>query len=226
MWSVPNIWQGERCWIIGGGPSVATQFNIPPGLVHAVREGKTGISAYSPYMAALHGEHVIGVNGAYKLGSWLDVCFFGDKDWYFANNKELEEWPGLVVGCAEFLALPGFEYLPVKHLLKEPRKYYGISAHPQRVCWNHNSGAAAISLAHHMGCKQIILLGFDMCLNNEGAGHWHNMYANKTDMPFHRHLVGFARIAKDAKELGIELLNASPNSAIKELKKVCVNELL
>ena len=45
-------------------------------------------------------------------------------------------------------------------------------------------------------------------------------------MPFHRHLRGFPQIAKDAKQMGVEILNASPDSAIECFRKVTVKELL
>jgi hypothetical protein len=37
---------------------------------------------------------------------------------------------------------------------------------------------------------------------------------------------GFKQIAIDAKNLGIEIINASPDSDIKEFRKVSVKELL
>ena len=36
IWKVPRVWEGEQCVIIGGGPSVIRQFNIPENLVNDV----------------------------------------------------------------------------------------------------------------------------------------------------------------------------------------------
>ena len=41
-----------------------------------------------------------------------------------------------------------------------------------------------------------------------------------------QHMVGFSKIAQDAKRLGIEIINASPDSKIKAFKKVPVKDLL
>ena len=45
-------------------------------------------------------------------------------------------------------------------------------------------------------------------------------------MPFDRHLRGFSDMAKDAKRRGIEIINASPDSAITCFPKYSIKELL
>ncbi len=73
-----------------------------------------------------------------------------------------------------------------------------------------------------------------MKLNDTDNQHWHDVYKRgvtldqrkKRKMPFHRHLRGFPQIAKDAKQMGVEILNASPDSTIECFRKVTVKELL
>lgn len=225
IWEVPKIWNGGTCWIVGGGASLTDQFHIPKEIVEKVQAGELPVSAYSPYMEMLHDKHVIGVNGAFLLGDWVDVCFFGDKTWYFTNAKDLNNYKGLLVGCPEFLQVPGWQKLGIKYLQKDSGKNYGISTDPLKVCWNNNSGSAAISLAYNTGCKRIVLLGFDMSLDVQGKGHWHNLYEGKTNMPFTKHLTGFEQIAIDAKRLGVEIINASPNSKIEYFEKMNVDDI-
>lgn len=224
-WQVPNIWKNGECWIIGGGLSLTTQFNIPRRIVELVKSGKKQISAYSPYLKQIHDKHVIGINGAFRLGDWVDICFFGDKEWYFENAFDLKSYKGLMVGCANSFALTGWQREGIHHVQQDDLKPYGIHPQADKVCWNYNSGAASISLAYSLGCKRIILVGFDMQLT-DGEGHWHNLYNNKTDMPFHKHLIGFDQIASDAKKLGITIINASPDSAITQFQKIPVKQLL
>lgn len=223
-WVVPPIWKDGTCWIIGGGPSIVTQFHIPKRVSQKVYSNELPISAFSEYMSLLHDKHVIGINGAFRLGDWVDICFFGDKPWYFDNAKDLTNFKGLLVGSPEFLQVQGWKNLGIKHL-KKSEKVYGISENPSEICWNLNSGASAISMAYHLGCKRIILLGFDMELNQNGNGHWHNLYNGKTDMPFTKHLIGFDKIAEDATRLGIEIINASPKSKITQFPKMNVWEI-
>lgn len=225
-WSVPKIWKDGTCWIIGGGPSIANQFQVPKKIVDKVSTSELPVSAYSTYMSLLHDKHVIGVNGAFLLGNWVDMCFFGDKSWYFRNAKALNDYKGLIIGCPEFLQVQGWQNLGIKYLQKANGKTYGISEDPTKVCWNMNSGSAAISLAYNTGCKRIILLGFDMDVNPQGKSHWHGLYEAKKTQPFHKHLIGFDQIASDAKRLGVEIINASPTSKITQFPKINVKDII
>jgi hypothetical protein len=72
-----------------------------------------------------------------------------------------------------------------------------------------------------------------MKLDANQKQHWHAEYgtANRKDvqqhrLPFARHLQGFRQIATDAKKRGITIINACPDSAIKEFPKMSVKEVL
>jgi hypothetical protein len=55
MFNPPKIWKGRVAFILGGGPSLN-----------------------DVDFALIKEERVIGVNNAYKLGAWVDVCYSGD----------------------------------------------------------------------------------------------------------------------------------------------------
>lgn len=218
QWKVPVIWKGADCYIIGGGPSLPRQFSIPEDVIKEVVTGAKSAEVYSPYLSALHDKHIIGVNNAYLLGSWVDVLLFGDKAWYLQHGKDLANWPGLKVSCAPALLTnqAGIKYLK--------RESHGLAIGKRiKVGWNSNSGAAAISLAVHFGAKRIILLGFDMQLDNNNVSHWHGKHNPKN---FEKHLKGFAQIAQEAEEHGIEILNANLDSAIEDFEKVHISDIL
>jgi hypothetical protein len=232
MWNVPNIWQGGEVWILGGGPSVPEQFEIPSKVVNSVVSKATGPEAYSPFMSCIHHKHVIGINMAYRIGNWIDIIFFGDNGFLLANKHQLAAHPAIKVSCHPHSAV----YPWIKFVDRDSRRTRGISPTRSKVSWNGNSGAAAISLAVHLGATRIILLGFDMKMNDAGVSHWHDLYDSKEmiktkgsqvyDLAFDRHLTGFPEIARDAKKHGITILNASPNSAITDFKKVNVKDII
>ena len=75
--------------------------------------------------------------------------------------------------------------------------------------------------------------------------HWHTGYPEKTLTPtikqlqagakhprrepmksFDRHLRGWGVIAKDAKKLGIEIINVNPKSGIKAFKKMALSKIM
>ena len=230
-WRVPHIWDEGDVWIIGGGPSIPKQFNIPDKIVRKVVSGSFSPDVYSPYMSALHDKHVIGINVAYQLGDWMDMVFFGDGGFFLKYQERLAKFPKLKVSCS-----PKTNDVPwVKYLFRDHKHPRGITSNPKAVSWNGNSGAAAISVAANAGAKRIILLGFDMKVNDRSDQHWHDEYGRSAGkgtehrakkLPFHKHLRGFPAIADDAKRRGIEILNASPESAIECFRKVSVKELL
>jgi len=233
IWQVPKMWEGGDVWIIGGGSSVPKQFGVPDSVVADVIKGSSPASVYSSYMSALHDKHVIGINVAYLLGDWIDMVFFGDKGFFLKHQNELAVFPGLKVSCHP----RADRYDWIKYTPKDPKHGKGISSNPNMVSWNGNSGAAAISIAVHAGAKRVILLGFDMKLNDKQEQHWHDAYGkivNKDNkntkkiksLPFGRHLTGFEQIAKDAKRMEVEILNCCPDSAIKEFPKFTAKELL
>jgi len=229
-WQVPRIWEDADVWIIGGGPSVPKQFDVPDEVIQDVIAGNSPPSVYSPYMKSIHDKHIIGINAAYLLGDWVDIVFFGDKGFFLQHEAQLAAFPGLKISPISLAVSRTW----VKHTPRDNSHGRGISPSPYMVSWNGNSGAAAISTAVHTGAKRIILLGFDMTLGEHNNQHWHDVYNRgpvKTEkrarkLPFYRHLRGFTEIARDAKQIGVEIINACPNSMIEQFRKVSVKELL
>lgn len=231
VWQVPRMWEGGDVWIIGGGPSISKQFGIPDEVVNSVLKGTSPANVYSPYMNFLHDKHVIGINVAYLLGDWIDLVFFGDIGFFLKHQQGLAKFPGLRVSCHPQMD----RYDWIKYTPRDTGHPRGISDNPKLASWNNNSGAAAISIAANAGAKRIILLGFDMKLDVDKKQHWHDLYGKgsvkrdpkkPTHFPFERHLRGFAEIAKDANRRKIEIINANPDSAIKEFRKFTIKELL
>ena len=211
------------------------QFGVPESVINDVVNGRSSPSVYSPYMSAIHHRHVIAVNVAYMIGDWIDMVVFGDNKFYLAHRKGLSTFRGLKVSCNPKHIAESYHREGVKFLLRDMKHRRGISSNPRMVSWNSNSGAAAINVAVHTGVKRIVLLGFDMRLSESGAQHWHSLYcrdrkkevkSKRIHLPFDKHLIGFPEIAKDAKRLGVEILNASPDSAIECLMKCTVKQIL
>lgn len=232
MWTVPEIWEDGECWIIGGGPSTPRQFGVPESLISEICSGKVEPHEYSPWLYQLWDKHVIGVNNAYLIGNWLDCLFFGDGSWYLSHQQRFATWSGLKVTC--WPRIVEKKYDPgqsVKYLSKDEKRMHGLTQNRSKLCWNANSGAAAINLAVHFGVKRIMLLGFDMSLDQNKVSHWHGSHGapdkKKKRVPsFARHLIGFPQIAEDAKAMGVEILNVNPNSAIEAFSKVSLQDVL
>ena len=223
IWKVPQIWRSERCFILGGGASLARQFNVPDDIIQSVLSKKLSPTAYLPYMDSLKNEHVIGVNMSFLFEPYLDFVFFGDQNFWQWNKSALGHCKVPIITCHENVE-------EVKQLKRNKRKRNGITIDDSTmISWNGNSGAACINFAYHLGVRQIILLGFDMNLGTINSQHWHKAYPSSpkdVQNTFISHLKCFSFIANDAKLLGLEILNANPDSAIENFKKINLKDVL
>jgi hypothetical protein len=89
------------------------------------------------------------------------------------------------------------------------------------IGWGGNSGFGALNLAVQFGAKRIVLVGFDMRLDK--GLHWHGAHAGLHN-PNDRNVARWRRVIDGAaptlKALGVEVLNASPISALQAYPKV------
>jgi hypothetical protein len=201
LWEIPELWPDSTVYIIGGGPSVANHD-----------------------LSRIHDKRVIGVNQAYKLGPWVDVVWFGDKQWYPSQMPVILDYRGLIVTCAQE-ARHSKRWKRVRWVGRS--KASGIETrHFKRnsIAWNGNSGASAINLAYWFGAKRVVLLGFECKIQGEQT-HWHNDYEVKKDKgnlvnPYRNYLKHWGQIARDAKACKLEILNATPDTAIEEIPQV------
>lgn len=211
--TLPALWKGSDVFIIGGGPSINNQD-----------------------LSLIHSKRVIGVNNAYLLGDWVDACWFGDCKWYNWHRKRLQLYNGIVAHTCpsgQKKGLPGFHFYA-----RDRKKHYGITVKLKHISWNNNSGISAINFAYHMGAKRIILLGFDMCDSPTGQTHYHGGHTEqirtakykqnkrKNVRPYPRFLTAFPTVAKDAKTLGLEIINTSMDSVITEFPKQLLEEVV
>ena len=216
-WDPPKIWTNSPVYIIGGGPSLKGMDLTP-----------------------LRKKRVIGVNAAYRdYPGIIDLLWFGDRKFWSDEDPKFHgfcnhinaNFTGLIATCcAGQINLP-----PYIKKLKRGRMYgintdktkSGIKLTPRTISWNGNSGASAINVACHLGAKTIILLGFDMTLGESGEKNYHDYYnGEKPGEGFGDHKKGFPEIARKADMLGIEIINANPESAIECFAKMTFEEAL
>lgn len=211
VWTIPPMWAGRTAYILGGGPSLL------------------GLDLCQGLEGLLKGKRVIGVNTAFKFGPWVDICWFGDGKWFDWNYKELAEYPGLKVTCnPNFLTEK--KYFGHGILVVGRGKSNGIETKKGYIAWNRSSGASAINFAYHLGSRRAVLLGFDM--HSNGKNHnWHKEHKgpslNNPDFnPYSRFLKPFTQIKEEANALGMEILNATVESALTAFPMVNIKDAI
>jgi hypothetical protein len=96
------------------------------------------------------------------------------------------------------------------------------------VGWGGNGGFQSLNLAAQFGAKRIVLVGYDMRIDL--GVHWHGKHARGMNNPGPHHtrqwVAALDGVAPQLKAAGIEVLNASPVSALTAYPKVTLAEAL
>lgn len=183
-------WKGETAFLVCGGPSFAA--------VDAER---------------LRGHRVMVVNSSLYSVPFADILFFGDERWELANRAAVKAFSGRVlssswgsVHCAhiEFLRRPTPDKTPP-----------GLSADPGEAWLRHTSVRGAINVLCHLGVGRIVALGLDGGPDATGRTHHHAPHGwglNRDVWAWQREEL--AAVVEPLRSRGVELVNASPGSAL------------
>lgn len=113
----------------------------------------------------------------------------------------------------------------------------GIETKPGTVSWNRCSGTSAINLAYYFGVKRIVLIGYDM-RRIEKEDNWHQEHKKmhpkaskrrddqKSKQVYGRFMKCFPVVARKAKDLGLEIINTTPKSAIEVFPFMALEDAL
>lgn len=101
--------------------------------------------------------------------------------------------------------------------------------HGEKLGAGANSGYQALNLALMTGATRIVLLGYDMQLTH-GKTHNHGDHGDGLSNPTERMLAGcrqlLDKVAPEIAERGIEVLNATRETALRAYRRVSLNEAL
>ncbi|TIV65182.1 MAG: hypothetical protein E5V86_12825 [Mesorhizobium sp.] len=189
MWAAEKIWPGETAFILAAGPSTLALD-----------------------LSRLEGRKVIAVKSAWKVYPKAGVLFFADGRWW--REKQLrpgaDQFAGLIVTSAQEIGDPR-----VTRITKiDPSN--GFATKPNQVALARSSTTGAINLAIHFGATRIVLLGVDAKPAQDGRRHNHGL---KWPWParegcWNGQIKEFAAVAPSAARMGVEIVNANPDSAV------------
>lgn len=194
-----EIWPGETCFIVGGGPSLLG-FDF----------------------SKLAGKRVIAINSSVFSVPTADVLFFGDYRWWSWNGKKvLESFPGKIFTGSEA------SHPRVMNLVKRAPDPLFLSTERGEVVMQRTSLTAAMNLAVHFGCRRLILLGADQQAAPDGRTHHHDAHPVRQVVGcWDRQLVEIRKTATALKDMGVEVINTSLESRIDWWPKRSIDEVL
>lgn len=197
-----GAWEGKRCFILGGGPSLK------------------GFD-YNP----IKNELTIGVNKTF-IQFPATINYAMDSRFYSmvtdsSNEENLYQSWAAYNGIKVFLLRSKkFKFDSSVYVVNSlPNKC--ISFDLNRGIWpGNNSGFGALALSIALGCKQIGLLGFDLKVDFKNSGtHWHKGYVNQRFSTMQKKLDKFKKCFEEFSEVikqqGINVVNLNPQSALK-----------
>lgn len=206
---IPRIFEGETAFVVAGGPSLK------------------GFS-----FDRLRGRNTIAINRAHEFLDDARVLWWSDAR-YWRKARET-----LMAHAAPYKATCQMQYDPADAVPAEVHVYQfsgldGFDSRPGYLRHGNNGAYAALHLAAHLGARRIILLGVDMRHGRAGETHFHDGYEpmSKTMRETHEQntltrlmLPYFRTLVKPLAELGIEVLNASPESRLDCWPRVSIDE--
>lgn len=200
-WAAANglDWRGETVYVIASGPSLAAE------QCDAVR-GK--------------GRSIV-INTSFRLAPWANVLYACDLRWWVSHINEVR---GSFQGQLWSLDAEACRKFRIKHVQSRPSA--GLCKQDGVIHQGRNSGYQAVNLAYHAGAKRIVLLGFDM-KSRGGKKHWFGSHPAPMDqpLPYKSWIEAFDKMAVDLAAAGVEVLNATPGSALTCFPRVELAEL-
>lgn len=246
---VPKLWPDSTVAILAGGPSLRAQ-NL--GALHAADTHVKTITANDSWR--LLPSFAITTSKPFKCGQCCglggapdDLCtmcegvgklstsamYFCDAKWWqqsMASNRRTRDnsysFHDAIYKGWWWTVSSNFADHPQVNVLRCGEQT-GLSEDPGYLNHGSNSGYQAINLAVHLGAKRIVLLGYDMRLDN-GRSNWHDeprpfaspsLY-DQSMLPY------FATLVEPLGKLGVEVVNCTPGSALECFPKATLEEAL
>lgn len=189
---IPRIFDGQPCIIVAGGPSL-----------------------WGFDFGRLAGLNVIAINRAYEVVPGAQVLWWSDCTFFLRHRKALEAHRAPYKASARY-DYPDSVQAPWVNFYRFTG-HLGFDHDPANLRHGNNSAYAAMHLAVHLGAAAQILLGVDMAAPAGKRTHFHDGHGHPLPDETLKQVMlpHFASLAPPLVQMGITVLNASPDSALR-----------
>lgn len=162
---------------------------------------------------AQDGAEVIAVNSTWQKAPWSEVVYAGDFMWWKQNVAHVLNSPAGRCAARWTCDRSAAERWGLNWVKGVNRLGLGRD---KVIHTNGNSGFQAINLAYCFGARRILLLGFDMCLGENGERHHHADHPAPMvqAQTFSDWIHKSEQFAKELDAAGCEVVNCSPRTAL------------
>lgn len=191
-----GLWRGQRCFVLGGGPSLA-DFDL----------------------SKLRDELTVGVNMAFLLNPTVNLVTDLRFMQQLSEDPRWKEYKGLKLWLysgqrAWKNAFP--DVTRVNECVRE-RKPAWSRTFGEGIYRGTNAGIAALNLATVLGADPVYLLGYDLAASNGKTANWHSEYKEKwtqQDSVYLRYIQDF-KARKDSGAIKARVVNVNMDSGLK-----------
>ena len=169
---------------------------------------------------------VIAIKENVELCPWANMVYGCDSAWW-KNQVGLPKYEGIKVSYVASGLTAAYPDIKTIDIRKDADRL--LFDKPGLVGSGGNSGFQALNLAIQCGAVRVLLVGFDM--QDRSGVHWYGRNNgpgrnNPTEDNFRRWRAAFATSAPELVERGIEVINASPISALTCFKRQTIEQTL
>lgn len=176
----------------------------------------------------MRGRRSIAINSSAVLAPWASVLFFTDSSWYEPRRQLVANWDGLVISMLRTAKREMPDKVKRVQAEGDPQALPGFSRGPHVIQQGRSSGHTAVSLLIALGATRVVLLDYDMRIVADRE-HCHDEYkgsAGDSEIYQREFAPGFAGWDEAARAVGVEVINATEGSALKEFRFVSLNDIL
>jgi len=199
---IPPIFRDQTVAIVAGGPSLkGFQFD------------------------QLAGTPSIAINRAHEFMPRATMLYWGDAIFWRKNLFNLLAHQATWKVTLNLNYAGGEIMPPVVQYTVSGRE--GYDPKPGRIRHGNNSAYAAMHLAVQLGARRLVLFGVDMHYGPNGESHFHSGYdsSTQTEETLRRMMLPhFASLVEPFEQMGVEVFNASPDSALRLWPRVALSE--
>jgi len=169
--------------------------------------------------------HVIAINESWRLVPFADMLYGCDAVWWSIRNG-VPDFKGLKVSQDELACA---KYPDIKRVkILDPMSNTLILNKPGEIGAGGNSGFQALNLAVQFGATGIMLIGFDLHIND--GDHWHGRHPQPLSNPdgfnILRWVSAFERTTGLLKSMDVQVVNCSQYSKLTTYPKMTVEEAM
>ncbi len=156
-----------------------------------------------------------------RLAKKGDILYFSDNSWAERYEELIRNWEGICV-TSNRNTKARLGNLVNRLDLQNLTEFMQIKSDYVQA----SSGHTAVCLGVWLGAKKIILIGFE-CKEVNGRTHGHDDYVQGDLNAFReRFIPGWVGLSQRFRNLGVEVINSTPDSEIKEFRYLNFKEAL